>query len=706
MKKNKIFPLLLAVVITSTAFVTGTVMVTGDNKTYMEFAKSSFNIVAPAGDSESVVLADNIYNAMLGMGVSVERADDSVISEKAEILIGNCDRPQTKEALSILNSRGNGYASDYVIYENGGTVAVVGNSDDATKQAVDRFVNLCLASGQIENGLAYTSLANSESFTTISINGSNVDSSYCIVTPKYNMSYLVRLQLDKLTVAIGEKTGYNLVENTDTAAPQFTQANINRFSGKTWGNCESEADYQQYLSEYGALGKTKTTTEYTYEIVVGNCDRSGCPQITDTDEYTIKVSGNKVFLNGGSPAATAMAVSEFTKMVNSGDLTLNDTSTATYDYYDAIGAYDRSNYYTLTWADDFDGSSIDTTRWAVSYGRDNTIYSSGLNGRLPARASAELNNNYVEGGKLYIAATYDDEYYYGGHLSTRNTMRMQYGYVETSCMKPFGQGFWTAMWVDNEGLNTNGLARMEIDVNESYGPGHVTLQNAITWPTANGINHMQNNYGISWINGSGFNKSNIQFNEDARGFHLDFHTFGYLWNENELVFTVDGKETMRQAYSTEPMVFGGVDSSTSYPDVAIEDLRNAELDCTNNAFSSPAYIRLSMAVGFSIRQHVVEDGASEWTESNKYIIDYVHLYQLAGQKTYIYTTQNQRGDVNGDGNVDLADLTCMARYLEGWSRYDFKNLDLGAADVTGDGLVTSADLTKLTGYLVGNNSLN
>lgn len=705
MKKTRIISLILAVCIVSAAFVTGSVIMTGDNKTYMEFAKSSFNVVAPAG-TDSSSLADNIYNTMLGMGVSVDRTDDSAVTDRSEILIGKCERAETKEALSILNSKGKGYDADYIIYEKNGNVAVVGNSDNATNQAVDRFVNLCLASGQIETGLIYTSLADSDNYTTISINGSNVDSSYCIVTPKYNMSYIVRLQLDKLTAAISEKAGYTLTENTDVTAPQFTQTYINRFSGKTWGNCETEADYQQYLSEYGALDKTKTTTEYTYEIVIGDCDRTGCPAITNEDEYTIKVSGNKIFLNGGSPASTAMAVSEFTKMVEAGDVTLTDASTASYDYYDALGSYDRSNYYTLAWADDFEGTAIDTNRWAVSYGRDSTIYSSGLNGRLPARASETLNNNYVQDGKLYIAAAYDDEYYYGGHLSTRNTMRMQYGYVETSCMKPFGQGFWTAMWVDNEGLNTNGLARMEIDVNESYGPGHVTLQNAITWPTTNGVNHMLNNYGISWISGSGFNKSNIRFNEDTRGFHLDFHTFGYAWDANELVFTVDGKETMRKPYATEAMAFGSMESSSSYPDVAIEDLRSAELDCTNNAFSAPAYIRLSMAVGFATRQHVVEDGAAEWTESNKYIIDYVHLYQLAGQKTYIYTTSNQRGDVNGDGNVDLADLTCMARYLEGWSKYDFKNLDLGAADVTGDGLVTSADLTKLTGYLVGDNTLS
>lgn len=706
MNKKRLISLIIAVCVVCSVFVAGSVILNKDDKSYIEFSKNSFNIVSPYGIAGDSGLADNIYNAMLGAGLAVSRVDDTTASSGSEIIIGNCNRPETAEALSILNSRGKGYDVDYIIYEKNGKIVIVGNSDSATEQAVDRFVNLCLTSGKIESGLVYTSLASSASYTAITVNGAKIDSSYCIVTPQYNMSYIVRLQLDKLSAAISEKAGYTLTENTDATSTQFTQSNANRFMGMTWGNCESESDYQNYLAEYNALTKTNKTTEYTYEIVIGDCNRADCPEITKADEYTIKVSGNKIFLNGGSPSATAMAVSEFAKMVNAGDVALTDASTATYNYYDVIGTYDRSKYYTLTWADDFDSTSIDESKWYVSYGEDSTIYANGLNNRTPARASKELNNNYIQDGKLYICAAYDDNYYYGGHLSTRNTMRLKYGYVETSCLKPFGQGFWSAMWVDNEGLTNNSLARMEIDVNECYGPAHVTLQNAITWPNANGVNYIKNTYGFNWISGSALNMSHIQFNRDTNGFHLDFHTYGYGWDENELVFTLDGKETYRHAYATDPLVFGDVTSSGNYPNVPIETLRAAELDCTNSAFSTPAYIRLSMAVGFDTRKYIVKDDAKEWTESNKYIVDYVHVYQLAGQNTYIYTTDNQRGDVNGDGSIDALDATCVARYLSGWSKYDFRNLDLGAADVTGDGLVTNDDLTKLNGYLLGKNQLS
>ena len=52
----------------------------------------------------------------------------------------------------------------------------------------------------------------------------------------------------------------------------------------------------------------------------------------------------------------------------------------------------------------------------------------------------------------------------------------------------------------------------------------------------------------------------------------------------------------------------------------------------------------------------------------------------------------------------MLDSNYVARHLASWSRYDFKNMDLGAADINMDGLVTSEDLTLLNNYLVDNNS--
>ncbi len=56
------------------------------------------------------------------------------------------------------------------------------------------------------------------------------------------------------------------------------------------------------------------------------------------------------------------------------------------------------------------------------------------------------------------------------------------------------------------------------------------------------------------------------------------------------------------------------------------------------------------------------------------------------------------GDVTGDGVVDAADLTVLARHVARIERIDATAL-LANADVNSDGDVTSSDLTKMAQYL-------
>ena len=55
------------------------------------------------------------------------------------------------------------------------------------------------------------------------------------------------------------------------------------------------------------------------------------------------------------------------------------------------------------------------------------------------------------------------------------------------------------------------------------------------------------------------------------------------------------------------------------------------------------------------------------------------------------------GDVNGDGEIDSADVTRLRRYIAGWD----VEIDLDAADVNDDGEVDSADVTRLRRFIAG-----
>ena len=672
----------------------------GDHRTTVSLAEGDVTIVRPAEDETCAGLSAVLFTEIKKqLGVKVSCADDTSEPVSKEIIIGNTGRTESAEAMCLLQNLGNGYDDDFIICENDGNIVIAGNSDASTEKAVEYFTENYVCRGEFEIGTYYANVTSSATLTQITVNGTKITSSNCtIITPLYNFSYIAKLQLDKLSAALTSKTGYTFAQYTDETAPSLKLTGT-KYAGYTelkkygnqlpvnFDNANNIRNWESFYSWYSGLNKTKTATDPSgsYEIVIGDCNRTGCPSITDPNEYQIKVSGTRIFLNGGSPYATAMAVSEFTKMVNSGSLALTNASSFTGDYYNVLSSYDRREYYTLAWSDDFDGTEIDTVKWTISYDSDNT-YSSGLNGRNNYRASKELKNNYVKDGNFYIDAIYTDDAYYGGMLITNKTMLYKYGYIEASSLLPMGQGFWTSLWMSS-GTGPNGIAVTEIDVNECYGASHYVYGNTFAWLSKGAQDYLSNNLNVSR---TAYHVNNRNFSADTRGYYLDFHTFGYEWDENTVRFICDGKVFKEQNYST-----------TNYVVSASSAEKNYEIAATVDAFSMPLYLRLSMALGFASRGYVAQDNDEVWTKYNQYITDYVHIYQFDGQETYIYKTNNKMGDINKDGNVDLLDSAVMARYLASWTKYDFANLDLGAGDLDGDGLVTNSDLLILNQMLAG-----
>lgn len=503
-----------------------------------------------------------VFKGYKNLSVTPKNLTDDNEDGGKEILVGNTNRVETqvvKEKLVSESSRIN----DYFIGTVGDKIVIYGMTDEALAVAAKYFAENYITADVISGGINYTYKDNTH-YNTVSIGGENNLALYKIVKPNYNISYLAELEIAELTKAFATKVGYKVESVEDFTVGEFDMTKVE-------------------------------TTAIDTEIIIGNCMREGVKTFDDYDKYEIRFEGKKVYLNGGSPYATAMAVAEFTKLVSSSDCEFTDASSIEGSYKAVEANYSNKDYYKLTWGDDFDGKTINTKLWMVDWGNE-TVYGSGIGGKNLNRSTPET--TYLNDGKLYICAAQDNKNYYGGLLWTRDTMRYTYGYLEISTLHPKGDGFWTSLWASSS-TGASGLYYNETDIEECYGSGTDVKGNTFAWPST----YCKNLLGVTSHTD---HKNNNFYAKDGRGFWMDFHTFGFEWWEGGVQFTCDG-----ETY--------GYQSTLDTPGF-------------REAYSTPIFLRLSMATGFTGNPlGRITDNPDEWKNTNKYIVDYVHIYQKEGQ---------------------------------------------------------------------------
>ena len=59
------------------------------------------------------------------------------------------------------------------------------------------------------------------------------------------------------------------------------------------------------------------------------------------------------------------------------------------------------------------------------------------------------------------------------------------------------------------------------------------------------------------------------------------------------------------------------------------------------------------------------------------------------------------GDVNGDGVVDVADISSIISYMAGEEKYEAEEGKPNPADVNGDGIVDVADISSVISIMAG-----
>lgn len=266
-------------------------------------------------------------------------------------------------------------------------------------------------------------------------------------------------------------------------------------------------------------------------------------------------------------------------------------------FFDSI----RNNY-ELVFSDDFDGDSLDMTKWRYAGSATHRNWELQTYDDSP-----EDGNTYIEDGCLVLEAKKEDRKclrepcpyyaaddgihnYTSGSVSMKDTEGFKYGLFEASIKLPSNvSGVWPAFW--SLGRDETGKLIWpdygEIDIMEHFGHNYVYNASAMHYKLDGGHK----------VKGGG------NFETTDEEFITGFHTFGILWTPNYILFYLD-------------------DSILSIVDIS---------DPSFSAFNEYKQalilnIALGGAAGGSMDDSIFTD-KEKYPDGCKMYIDYVKVYQ-------------------------------------------------------------------------------
>jgi beta-glucanase (GH16 family) len=194
--------------------------------------------------------------------------------------------------------------------------------------------------------------------------------------------------------------------------------------------------------------------------------------------------------------------------------------------------------YVLTFCDDFDGTALDTARWATCYHWGARSLASNGEHQFFADRSTDLVQSKpwldpfkTDDSVLSITARRSPDLeltaglpYVSGLITTFGSFAQAFGRFEMRARVPRGRGLWPAFWL----LPANGTWPPEIDVSEILGHDPMTFHASLHWPSVGGRQCATHAVATS------------------RNLSADFHVYGVTWDEQGIEWHLDGAEMYRR----------------------------------------------------------------------------------------------------------------------------------------------------------------
>lgn len=205
--------------------------------------------------------------------------------------------------------------------------------------------------------------------------------------------------------------------------------------------------------------------------------------------------------------------------------------------------------FELTFEDNFDGDTLDRTKWNFGFEVEEGKVSSKRKGGFWSQDGA-----IVQDGNLILRTDWRENGengvgWYSGAVMTRtdvvgeNLFEQQYGYFETRCKTPLFYGGWCAFWLmpydgfaeehanqlSDKHLNT-GVDGTEIDIFET--------PFAYLGRRGSVINHA-----VHYDGYRDYLKSASKVNIKVSDLYTEYHTYGFEWTADYYKFYVDSRLT-------------------------------------------------------------------------------------------------------------------------------------------------------------------
>jgi len=237
--------------------------------------------------------------------------------------------------------------------------------------------------------------------------------------------------------------------------------------------------------------------------------------------------------------------------------------------------------YTLSWSDEFDGTSLNLNNWNQETGNG----TGGWGNHELEYYTASTKNCFVSNGNLVIEARKESISgfnYSSARMTTQNKKSFKFGRIDMRAKLPVSKGMWPALWMLGSNISTVPWPGCgEIDMMELIGtyPGKVY-----------GTAHWKSLAGTHASKGSEYNLSSGNFSQQ-------FHVFSLVWTTDKMTWLVDDHEYI--------------------------SVTKADAGTADYPFNAPEFLIFNVAVGGDW------PGAPDASTSfpQRMVVDYVRVFQ-------------------------------------------------------------------------------